>query len=152
VSFEHLLEKLPRDADEIDKAEALGRAASGYFRMLWDHSAGNPGIALHMWRRSLGVDRAGKICVTLFQAPESQELDRLPDSAIFVLRAVIQLEPALPEDVARATMLRMGQVGDTLRYGLARGYFEKSGNRYRITWGWFRTITRFLQRRHLLAT
>jgi len=150
--FQYLLEKLPADADEIDRAEALERAAAGYYRMLWDASAGNPGIALHLWRCSLGLDPKGEISVKLFQVPESQLLDQLPDSAVFVLRAVIQLEPALPEEVARTTMQSLTQVQDTLRYGLSRGYFEKQGRRYRVTWVWFRTITRFLQRRHLLAT
>jgi hypothetical protein len=151
-SFEHFLERLPPDADEFDRAEALERAAAGYYRLLWDYSAGNPGVALHMWRRSLGMDTNGKVYVKLFQAPDVRELEQLPDPAIFVLRAVIQLEPARLEDVARATMLRTPQVEDALRYGLARGYFKRDGDRYRVTWGWFRPITRFLQRHHLLAT
>jgi hypothetical protein len=70
---------------------------------------------------------------------------------MFVLRSVIQLEPARAEDVSRATLLRRPQVEDALRYGLAHGYFERTGDRYRVTWAWFRAITRFLQRRHLLA-
>jgi hypothetical protein len=41
-------------------------------------------------------------------------------------------------------------VQDALRYGSVRGYFELAEGRYRIRWTWFRAITRFLQRRHLL--
>ena len=44
------------------------------------------------------------------------------------------------------------QVNDALRYALGRGYVEEIDGRYRIRWKWFRTITRFLSRRHLLAS
>lgn len=149
-SFEHLIDRLPPDADEVDRQEALARAAAGYYRLLWDYSAGNPGVALHMWRRSLGLDADGRVCVRFFEAPNTNDLDLLPDPAVFVLRAVIQLDPARIEDIARATMLGVPQVEDALRYGLARGYVNRHGDRYRIGWGWFRAITRFLRRRHLL--
>jgi hypothetical protein len=151
-SFDHLLEKLPPDADEIDRADALERAEGRFYRMIWDHSSGNPGIALHMWRRSLGVDDQSRAFVNPFPVPDSQELDRLPEAAVFVLRAVIQLEPTLPADVARATLMRPSQVKDVLRYGVSHGYFEIVGEEYQVSWIWFRAITRFLQRRHMLAT
>ncbi|MCA9785567.1 MAG: hypothetical protein KC488_03355, partial [Candidatus Cloacimonetes bacterium] len=60
--------------------------------------------------------------------------------------------PVRVEDVVRATMLGLSQVENALRYGLARGYFLREGERYRVSWAWFRAITRFLQRRHLLAS
>jgi hypothetical protein len=41
-------------------------------------------------------------------------------------------------------------VKDAVRYGSQRGYFELVEERYCIHWDWFRAITRFLQRRHLL--
>ncbi len=147
--FDHLLEKLPADADDVNLAEAVARTATGYYRLLWDYSDGNPGVALHMWRQSLGIGPEGEVCVRLFQSPDARQLDGLPDPAVFVLRAVIQLEPATPVNVEAATMLRSAQVEDALRYGLARGYFERNGDRYRVTWTWFRPITRFLERRHL---
>ena len=150
--FDHLLEKLPADADEFDRAEAVARTATGYYRLLWDYSGGNPGVALHMWRQSLGVNPDDGICVRVFHSPDARQLDELPDPAVFVLRAVVQLEPAAPVNIEAATMLRTAQVEDALRYGLARGYFERNGDRYRVTWTWFRSITRFLERRHLLVS
>jgi hypothetical protein len=90
--------------------------------------------------------------VKVFRPPDTRDLERLPDSSVFVLRAVVQLEPALPADIARATQLGPMTVQDALRYGLARGYFVQRGDRYEVTWDWFRPITRFLRRRHLLAT
>ncbi|MBN1605877.1 MAG: hypothetical protein JW940_04560 [Polyangiaceae bacterium] len=150
-SFRLLSEPLPSDADDVDRAEADERTAAGFYRLLWDYAGGNPGVALHMWRRSLGVAEDGTVCVRVFQAPDARDLEELPDSAVFVLRAVIQLDQASPGDLATATLLKESQVEDVLRYGLARGYFERLGDRYRVTWAWFRPIIRFLQRRHLLA-
>lgn len=150
-TFERLLERLPPNADEIDKREALELRARNYYRLLWDYSAGNPGVALHMWRRSLGADPDGGIHVRFFQAPDTLDLDRLPDPTIFVLRAVLQLAPTLPEEIGRATMLSAADVADALRYGVARGYLRLEDGRYTTTWAWFRPIVLFLQRRHLLS-
>jgi hypothetical protein len=152
-SFAHVVEKLPSaEHDEESRDDALARAALGYYRLLWDYAGGNPGVALHMWGRSLGCDADGRACVGIFRAPATDDLERLPDATIFVLRAVVQLELARRDDIARATRLGHGQVDDALRYGLARGYFEIVDDRYRVSWTWFRPITRFLQRRHLLAS
>lgn len=151
-TFERLLEKLPPNADEIDRQEALEQRAASYYRLLWDYAAGNPGIALHMWRRSLGADADGSTHVRFFQAPDGADLELLPDPAIFVLRAVLQLAPASAEHIGRATMLNAADVADALRYALARTYVERTDGRYTITWTWLRAITLFLQRRHLLVT
>ncbi|WP_394830628.1 AAA family ATPase [Pendulispora rubella] len=150
-SFEHLLDKLPPNADEIDKQEALAERAGRYYRLLWDYAGGNPGVALHMWRRSLGMDEDGNAHVRFFQTLDISDLQRLPDSAVFVLRAVLQLAPARPADIMQATLLDAADVADTLRYALARGYVEEHGGRYTMTWTWFRAVTTFLQRRHLLV-
>lgn len=149
-SFERLIEKLPADADEIDFAQAREKAATGYYRFLWDYSDGNPGVALQMWRQSLAVDHSGKVFVRYYSAPDTKELEKLPDSGVFVLRAVLQMGYATASDVAQATMLSCAQVEDNLEYGLARGYFLRDNNFYHITWTWFRAISRYLRRRHLL--
>jgi hypothetical protein len=150
-TFVHLLERQAAGADEIDVQEALARREADYYRLLWDYAFGNPSVALHMWRRSLGVDNQGAAAVRLFAGMDTSDFERLPDKAVFVLRAVLQLAPARPEDIARATMLRPVDVSDALRYAAARGYLEEVDGRYRVTWTWFRAITVFLQRRHLMV-
>jgi hypothetical protein len=45
-NFDHLIDQLPPNADEIDKYEAVTRQAAGYYRILWDYAGGNPGVAL----------------------------------------------------------------------------------------------------------
>jgi hypothetical protein len=150
--FNALVTDLPEDADEFDVQESLERTGGAYYRLIWDYAGGNPGIALHAWRLCLGVLPDGEVAVKVFDAPDARELDTLPDSAVFVLRAVVQLESARSEDVVNVTMLRPTEVEDALRYGLARGYFSRRGERYEVTWAWFRPITRFLQRRYLLTS
>jgi hypothetical protein len=150
-NFRNVVQRLAADADEVDVAEATSRTEANYHRLLWDYSSGNPAVALHLWRKSLGVDQDGATCVKAFQAPDTADLEQLPDPAVFVLRAVVQLERATTEDIVAATMLQHGPVEDTLRYGVIRGYFEHADGRYRVTWAWFRAVTRFLQWRHLLA-
>ena len=48
-------------------------------------------------------------------------------------------------------MLRPADVADAIRYALGRAYLEPHGGGYRVTWTWFRAMTVFLQRRHLLV-
>jgi hypothetical protein len=105
-----------------------------------------------MWRKSLGASEGGKVFAKFFQTPDTRELEELPDSTAFVLRAAIQLEAAFSEDIAKAAMLSIAQVENALRYGFVRGYFKESGGRYKVTWAWYRAITDYLRRRHLLAT
>ena len=148
--FDALVGELPDDADEVDRAEARQRTEENYYRLLWDYAAGNPGVALHFWRRSLGMGADGKTHVRLFTAPDADELQGLPDSTVFVLRAIVQLGWGTFEQICDATSLPPAQVKDALRFGTVQGYFKQNDDRYQITWGWFRAITRYLQRRHLL--
>lgn len=149
-SFDHLIDDLPADADEIDREEALARTEGAYYRLIWDYAAGNPGVALHVWRTLLGVDAKGTPRVRLFEAPSMKELETLPDNAIFVLRALVQLERAQPEALAKATSIPLHEVEDAVRFGAVRGYFRSGPDGYWVSWSWFRVITRFLQRKHLL--
>lgn len=150
-SFENLLDRLPAHADEVDRQEALEERAANYYRLLWDYAGGNPAIALHMWRRALGRDANGVTHVRFFQAPNADELEPLPDQAVFVLRAILQLGAAKAEDIAATTMLPHADIADTLRYAHSRGYVLVDRERYRVTWTWLRAVSVFLQRRHLLV-
>ena len=149
-SFERLVTE-PLDDDEIERAEQLARVEQNYYRLLWDYSEGNPAVALHFWRASLVQDDAGRVHVQLFPAPDTAALETLPDPALFVLRAVVQLGLAALDDLVRATAIPRDEVADALRHASARGYVEMVDDRYRVHWTWFRAVTRFLQRRHLLA-
>jgi hypothetical protein len=151
VNFTALLPELPPDADDIDREEALARTEASYYRLIWDYAGGNPGVALHAWRSALGVGAGGTVQVKIFQPPKVSELEQLPDAAVFVLRALVQLEHADVDDLSAATGIGEAPVGDAIRFGLVRGYVGLTPHgEYAVTWTWFRSVTRFLQRRHLL--
>lgn len=150
-NFEHLLNGLPEDADETDRADAVRRIEANYYRLVWDYAAGNPGVALHFWRRSLGMDGGGAVRVRLFEAPAAEDLDGLPDSTVFVLRAILRLGWSNAEEISEVTSLNADCVSDALRFGNRRGYLECREQRYRITWDWYRAVALFLERRHLLG-
>lgn len=149
--FDRLLTGPVDSLPEEELTELRAHAATSYYRLIWDYAAGNPAVALDSWRTSLGVSDDGRVHVTPFRVPDQAVFDKLPDSAVFVLRAVLQLERARAADVAKATMVPITEVESALRYGLHSGYLERAGERYAVAWNWYRPATRFLQRRHLLA-
>jgi hypothetical protein len=104
-----------------------------------------------VWRCSLAQDEAGAPLVRLLQAPEVEDLERLPDGVLFVLRAILQLAPASPLQIEAATRLEGRTLHDALRYGLARGYLVEEQGRFRVTWAWYQPIVQLLQRRQLLV-
>jgi hypothetical protein len=133
------------------------RAERGYYRILWDYSKGNPAVAMHFWRESLCVaadDEQAQVRVRLFQEPPAASLDEVGATMHFVLRGVVQLEVASPSDLVACTQLPPADVADALRFALARGWVDRVGSygdRYRVTWHWYRAITNMLRRQHLLA-
>jgi hypothetical protein len=146
-----LLDNLPVGADEIDRMDALRAKQVGYMRMLWDYVSGNPGLALEAWRSTLGVDATGAVHVRPLQEPDPVMLDALPDSSLFILRAILYLTPATVDDVAQATRLNHEQVLNAFRFGQSQGICGRQGDRVYIKWSWLRAVTRLLERRHLLV-
>ena len=149
-NFQLLVSSLPADADAIDRLEALEKAKKSFYRFIWDYAAGNPGVALAIWRRSLAVAGSGEVYVQLFQAPRAEELEDLPDPAAFVLRAIVQLGDASLEEITHLTRLNTRLIQDTIRYGQGIGMLAPSTRGISVTWLWYRAVTRFLHRRHLL--
>lgn len=149
-SFDQLVGELPEDADAIDHDEALAQTEENYLRLLWHYSAGNPGLAMHAWRMSLGINEAGAVQVRVFQSPNPGALEGLPDASLFVMRAIVQMERASIEQICEITHLPAAVVQDVVRYGRVKGYITESKEGIGITWTWFRAVTKLLQRRHLL--
>jgi len=147
-SFEDLV--VPRQFDDRDYDEAE-RTQVGYFRILWDTSAGNPEVAMHFWLRSLHAADDGVPHVRLFVEPSTRDLERVSFNALFVLRAILQMEWAASEQLISCTRLGRADVLEALRYCRSRGYLEQRGPHYRITLHWHQPISRLLGRQHLLA-
>ena len=108
-------------------------------------------VSLYLWWASLAQDVAGRTFVKPLQIPSMNELERLPDEALFVLRAILQLHPADKQDIMESTRLDHKQINGILRYGQANGFIEEVNGLYSVSWKWFRAITQQLQRRHLLV-
>jgi hypothetical protein len=149
--FDELVEALPPTADELDWQDALNAKRAGYFRMVWDYARGNPGISLEVWRSSLFEASDGKVRVRSLSTPEASELDALPDSSLFILRAILQIGPATVADVAQATRLSEEQILSAYSFGHAHGYLVDSGGRILVSWRWLRAVVHLLERRHLLV-
>ncbi|HVZ32739.1 MAG TPA: ATP-binding protein, partial [Polyangiaceae bacterium] len=150
-TFEDLLEQPPASEDELDREDALSATRESYVLMLWDYVAGNPGLALEAWRSSLVEDEHGVVRARPLHVAPANELDVLPDSTLFVLRAILQLAPASPRDVAEATRLSQEQVLNVFRFGQMQGYLADRAGRVEVSWRWLRSVTRLLERRHLLV-
>lgn len=147
-SFEGLV--VPRQSEPLpDQGD---RTEASYYRLLWDFSKGNPAVALHAFRESLFRDEQGGVVVRLFKEPPPEEIEALSLSQLFILRTVVQLELALPPEIARATQLPFKEIEDAMRFCSSRGYVEPFQGGYRLTWPWYRTITTVLQRQHLLSS
>lgn len=149
-SFSELVGELPEDADHIDFEEALAQTEENYLRLLWHYSAGNPGLALHAWRMSLGINAEGEVQVRVFQSPNPAALEELPDDSLFVLRSIVQMERSSIEQICEVTHFPTSTVQDVVRYGRVKGYIHETEEGVEITWTWFRAVTKLLQRRHLL--
>ncbi|MBD1572855.1 ATP-binding protein [Vibrio sp. S17_S38] len=149
VSFDDL--NLPKQWDQDDISEEE-RARQGFYRILWHYSDGNPTVALRFFRLSLRQDqKTDKVVVRLFQAPESEELEKMPKPMLAILRSIVQLEVSTPEELSECTQLTTPEVIGTLRYFESRNYIEWSGDKAKISDHWYRYITNALHRQHLLV-
>jgi hypothetical protein len=148
VSYEGMV--VPRQLDILDEPEKE-QLSSGYARILWEYSKGNPGVALYLWGQSLFINEEETTLVRLFEIPDTSGLDGLSVTLLLVLRAILQLEQAVKVDVARATNLSSDEVVDALRLLTNKGYIIRSdANFYSIGWPWYRAITTVLNRQHLV--
>lgn len=149
VTFDGLVVPKQWDQEDITEEE---RAKQGFYRILWHYSDGNPTVALRFFRLSLRQNKeTQQVVVRLFHAPESQELEKMPKPMLAVLRSIVQLEVASPEELSECTQLSIAEVIGTLRYFQGRGFIEWSEDKARVSDHWFRHITDVLDRQHLLV-
>lgn len=149
VSFEGIV--VPKQWEQDDTSEEQ-RAKQGFYRILWHYSDGNPTVALRCMRYSLHRDKSNnEVVVRLFKAPSSEELEQMPKPMLAVLRSIVQLEVASPEEVSECTQLSLVEVTGVLRFFQSRGLIEFNEQQARISDHWFRYITNVLDRQHLLV-
>ena len=79
------------------------------------------------------------------------QLDGLSLNTKLVLRTIVRMEYAAREDVSAALRMNSDAVGAAVRFALVQGYLEEREGKLRVTWAWYRSITRMLQRQNLLG-
>lgn len=128
------------------------RNRAAYFDDLCDYCRGNPAVALEFWRRSLFEDvETGKIMVRTFSTPDPAVLETLPGPALYVLRAIIQMDVAGADAIQNCTDLPAVIVKDALRSLARAGVIAAEGAEFATTLFWLRDATRALERRNLLS-
>jgi hypothetical protein len=143
---------IPHQYDEVDNDSLDERTRSGFYRILWNVSAGNPSVALRLWCDSLALTSEGKTLVQIL--PElfsGDQLDKANLSIMLILRVITQSGMTNADDITESLQLPPATIEDSLRFALLRGWVEETDGHYQITWRWFRTINRILVRQNLLA-
>tara|TARA_R110002051_G_scaffold65781_2_gene119301 strand:+ start:918 stop:3536 length:2619 start_codon:yes stop_codon:yes gene_type:complete len=146
--YDRMIEDIA-DLDDIDRREAVEAKNAAFMLLLWDASDGNPGVALHLWRTVLGSAADGSVFVRPLQPVAEAAIERLPLEALFVYRAVLRRAGATPAEIVAATRLSPAMVTDVLRSGVQDGHLLPDDGGYRVSWDWYRALTRSLVRRHL---
>jgi hypothetical protein len=142
---------LPRQFEDMDFETEEDRNRFGFFRILWNASDGNPMVSLQLWADSLRMHTDGRILVSIPQLPTISELDSVDMNMLLILRVVAQSEWTTREEIVNSLQLPVNEVAGALRLATSRGWLESENGRFRLTWKWFRSITRVLARKNLLV-
>ena len=127
------------------------RRKRSYFDRLAEYAQGNPAIAIEYWRRSLFVDGlSGRVMVRTFATPEVARLSEMPLPAMFVLRAILQMDLATEDAILRSTDLPADVVADALRALERLGTITRTNGAFRVTLFWWTEAVRLLERRNLI--
>lgn len=143
--YEHLRDKRALTLEDLQASR------SAYYRILWDYSAGNPGIALHAWSQSLfETANPNSPVVRLFEQRMTAQVEQLSLPALFALRSLVQMGQGTKEELVLCTDLSTQDCTGAVRTLLAEGIIERMGPWYRIAWEWCRPVMTVLLRQQLL--
>lgn len=142
---------LPRQFEDINYETIEERNRFGFYRILWNASDGNPVVALQLWADSLRVAPDGRIIVSLPQLPATSELENIQITVLLTLRVIAQSGMANQEEIITSLRFPATEIAGALRLAIDREWIESVNGSYRLTWKWFRSITRILARQNLLV-
>jgi len=142
---------LPRQFEDIDYDTVEERNRFGFYRILWNTSDGNPMVSLQLWADSLRIAPDGRIQVSLPQLPATSELEKVNMTVLLILRVIAQSEMASQEEITDSLRFKTREVTGALNMATTNGWIRPVNGRYRLTWKWFRSITRVLARKNLLV-
>jgi hypothetical protein len=147
--FRHLA--LSRQLDDGGYEGIEDRRRHGFFRVVWDMADGNPEVAAQLFAQSLMLDQRGQVRVCLPKPPLADGVHKAGLTVRLVLRVMVQTELATVDHLVDSLRLSRAEVGNALRFCVQSGWAEEVLGHYRLTWRWYRTITRVLTRQGLLA-
>ncbi len=141
---------LPRYDYDAGQETLAERNRFAFYRLLWDAADGNPAVALRLWADSLAITEDGKFVVHLPSPSETSEIERLTPTQLLVLRVIAQSDLIARNEIVESLRFSEANVGNAILVSLQQGWIEEVDGRYRLSWDWYRTITRVLVRRNFL--
>lgn len=135
---------------EFDSPEEGLRAS--YRRILWAEAEGNPEVAIRLVTERLIEKEDGDALLRLPKNPPASELEGMTLVELLVLRFIIQTDGALAEEMVAGLRYPQAVIDSALSTAEMRGLIEENHGRYRISWKWYRMVTRVLARRNMLGS
>ncbi len=143
--------KVPRQHMDTEQDVIDERNRAGIYAMISSLSRGNPSIAMRLFTECLRVNKYGKLQVSLPANLDAQSLENASINMLLVLRVIAQSELISITDIKRNLRFDQPVIEATVNFTVLAGWVEHQDGLYRISWPWFRTITRVLSRKNLLA-
>jgi hypothetical protein len=135
---------------DFDTPEEGVRAS--FRRILWSEADGNPYVAMRLLADALIVEPDGRFAVQLPNNPSPNELEGVKLVTLLALRFLLQSDGATSRDLVAGLRYSEPMIANALRTATMRGWIEEVDGHYRVTWKWYRTITRVLVRRNFLGS
>ena len=118
--------------------------------MLWELADGNPEVALYLFAESLRRLPDESVILRLPQLRSASSLTDAHPDALLVLRALVQCDYATVDDVAANVRLSHDRVETILHFCIRNGWVIAEEDAYRVSWRWYRSVTRALVRQNLM--
>ncbi len=142
---------LPRQLDAGEHDDDEQRNRFGYARILWELADGNPEVSLYLFAESLRRRPDGNVILRLPQLSSPDSLVNAHHDAMLVLRGLVQCDVASAEDLARGLQMTVERVEQVLSFCGQNGWVTTEYGGYRVSWRWFRSVTRALVRQNLMT-
>jgi hypothetical protein len=141
----------PRQFDDGERTTLEERNRFGFRRVLWELSDGNAEVAMHLFCDSLRALPNGKLIARLPQPKSMNKVAGANVSTLLALRCLVECELATIDDLTETIRVPRTTVANAIAYCIQEGWIEEVDGYYQLTWDWYRTVTRVLIRRNLIA-
>lgn len=145
-------DELLLSASAGSESSSVRAADSRVFNIIWEQSAGNPLVALHLWLAAARTrDRVVEIGVP--QKPAAAALNSLNDDACFILATIITHKSLNSYEIMEATNYAEPIVRHAIKQGMNLGLLWRSEDkRYGVHPAWQQTLAAHLTRKNMLWT